>query len=403
MANIFINDVGTNVSSQFSELRVAKKTPIIELTSVYGISALRDIVTVTGGGTVTNNATEYALTTSTGTTDSAILDSADRGRYEPGYACEVGIGVRQPVAPTGNQFARWGLYDTQNGAFFGNNSSGIFVAVRRGGTDTVIPQASWNVDPLNGTGQSGATLNLAKGNIFLIVFTWYGYGIIEFRVVLPNPTTTAQEVITVHRFSPVGQTSLIDPDLPLRAEVNNSGTGTAFNLFAAGRQYSIIGKFNPVFRNTSERRTVTNVTATLIPLISFTRKAVFPAGSGRANSIQVLLESVEIITNVDLAFQVILGGTVNGTFINYPTATTNIPVSETALLVNSSSTTITGGEVVFQGLAAASTGSSTSLLASQNLLDFELPDNQIITLAVATLGAGGSNTVSAIFRVTENW
>lgn len=405
MANISINNIGPNVSSQFDELRVSRKTPVIELTSVYGVSALRDIVTVNGGGTVTNNSTEYVVTTTAGGADFAILDSAERGRYEPGYACEAGIGIRQPVAPTGNQFARWGLYDSQNGAFFGNNSAGVFVAVRRGGADTVIPQASWNVDPLNGTGPSGATLNLAKGNIFQIVFTWYGYGIIEFRVVLPNPTTGAQEVVTVHRFNPVGQTSFLDPDLPLRAEVNNNGTGSAFTLFVGGRQYSIIGKFMPVFRITSERRTVTNITSTLFPFISFSRKAVFPAGSARPNSVQIRLESVEIITDADLAFQVLVGGTVNGSFVNYPTATTNIPTNETSLLVNSTSTTLTGGEVVYQGLAAAggSEEESARVLVSQELLDFELPDNQIVTLALATLGAGGSNNVTVVFRVTENW
>ncbi|KEZ54432.1 hypothetical protein [Metabacillus indicus] len=402
MADIRISNVGPDVSSQFSELMTAQKTSIIELTSTYGLSDLRDIVTTAGTGTVTNNATEFVLTT-TGAADSAILDSAERGRYEPGYACESGIAVRQPAAPVGSQTAQWGLYDSQNGAFFGNSSTNIYVGIRRAGTDTLIPQASWNVDPLNGTGPSGVTLDLADGNIFLIVFTWYGYGVIEFRVVVPNPVTLAQEVITVHRFDPSGQTSFTDPNLPLRAEVENNGTAAPFNLFVGGRQYSIIGKFEPVFRNTSERRTVTNITTTLTPLISFTRKPVFPAGSGRPNSVQVLFESAEIITNVDLAFQVIIGGTVNGTFTTFPTATTNIPNNETALLVNTTSTTITGGEVVFQGLAAASGSSSTRVLTTELLLDTELPDNEIVTLAVASLGGPGTNTVTAMFRVTENW
>ncbi|MGP1907703.1 hypothetical protein ACTSEZ_05995 [Metabacillus sp. JX24] len=402
MADIRISNVGPDVSSQFSELMTAQKTSIIELTSTYGLSDLRDIVTTTGTGTVTNDATEFVLTT-TGAADSAILDSAERGRYEPGYACESGIAVRQPAAPVGSQTAQWGLYDSQNGAFFGNSSTNIYVGIRRAGTDTLIPQASWNVDPLNGTGPSGVTLDLADGNIFLIVFTWYGYGVIEFRVVVPNPVTLAQEVITVHRFDPSGQTSFTDPNLPLRAEVENNGTAAPFNLFVGGRQYSIIGKFEPVFRNTSERRTVTNITTTLTPLISFTRKPVFPAGSGRPNSVQVLFESAEIITNVDLAFQVIIGGTVNGTFTTFPTATTNIPNNETALLVNTTSTTITGGEVVFQGLAAASGSSSTRVLTTELLLDTELPDNEIVTLAVASLAGPGTNTVTAMFRVTENW
>ena len=396
-----IAGVGPNVSSQFSELRVSERTPIIELTSVYGLSNLRDIVTVTGSGTVGTNNTEFQLSTLASGTDSAILQSSERGRYESGYAAEAGIGIRLPVAPAGNQVVRWGAFDDQNGLFFGQSvTNGIFVAIRRAGVDTIIPQSSWNVDPLNGTGPSGATLSLSKGNIFEIVFTWYGYGVIEFRVVIPDPTTLAQEVITVHRFSPTGQTSLADPNLPVRAEISNNGTATAFNLFVGGRQYSILGNYSPVFRVTSERRTVT-ATGTLTPILSFQRKAVFPAGSGRANSVSVKLEGIDLVTSDDIYYQIILGGTINGTFVNYPTATTNIPLSETALTVNSTITTISGGQVLLQGLAAGVDGSAR-ILASASLLDFQLPDTETVTLAVANL-SGGSNSVTATFSLTEEW
>ena len=227
MSDFIISNIGPNVNSQFDELLVAKKFPIVELTSVYGLSSLRDAVTTAGGGTVTNDATEYNLSNTASGAASAILESVLRGRYEPGFAGEAGIGVRIPTLPIGNQVGRWGLFDSQNGAFFGVNSTGVFLAIRRGGTDLTFPQSTWNVDRLDGTGPSGATLNLSKGNIFQIVFTWYGYGVIEFRVVIPNPTTLAQEVITVNRFSPTGETSFVDPNLPLRAQIDNNGTATA--------------------------------------------------------------------------------------------------------------------------------------------------------------------------------
>jgi len=383
-------------------LRLINKSPIIELTSVYGVSVLRDVVTTTGAGTVTNTSTEYSVNTTASGADSAILESAMRGRYEPGFAGEAGIGVRIPTLLTGNQIAQWGLFDSQNGAFFGATSTNIFVAIRRAGVDTVINQSAWNVDKLDGTGPSGATLTLSKGNIFQVVFTWYGYGVIEFRVVIPDPTTLAQEVITVNRFSPTGQTSFADPNQLLRAEVNNAGTATSFNLFVGGRQYSIIGKYDPTFRVTSERRTITNVTTTLTPVISFARKTVFPTGSARTNSVEVNLEEINIISTADLAYQVLLGGTIDGTFANYPTATTIIPDSETALLVNTTSTTITGGEVIFQGITSGA-GENSRVLATAELLSFALPDNAIVTLAVARIGGSGTNTVKASFSVTESW
>ncbi|WP_405169736.1 hypothetical protein MHI12_16245 [Paenibacillus sp. FSL H8-0280] len=402
MSDIIISNIGPNISSQFDELIVSEKTPIVELTSAYGLSILRDSVTTTGDGTVTNDATEFNLSNTTNGTDSAILESVLRGRYEPGFAGEAGIGVRIPILPIGNQIGRWGFFDDQNGAFFGVNSTNVFVVIRRGGSDTTFPQSSWNVDRLDGTGPSGVTLSLSKGNIFQIVFTWYGYGVIEFRVVIPNPATLAQEVFTVHRFSPTGQTSFIDPNLPLRAQIDNNGTAEAYTLFVGGRQYSIIGKYDPTFRVTSERRRVTNLTSTLTPVLSFTRKAIFPSGSARTNSVQVDLEEINIISSVDLSYQVLVGGTLDGAFINYPTATTIIPDSETALLVNNSSTTITGGEVVFQGVTGGGTGGNR-ILASSELFDFTLPENQVVTLAVSNIGGAGSNIVDVVFSVAESW
>ena len=40
---------------------------------------------------------------------SSILESVLRGRYEPGFAGEAGIGVRIPTLPTGNQVGRLGI------------------------------------------------------------------------------------------------------------------------------------------------------------------------------------------------------------------------------------------------------------------------------------------------------
>ncbi|MCP1156945.1 hypothetical protein NKS29_04040 [Bacillus infantis] len=396
-----IVNVGPNVNSQFNELRTAARTSIVELVSVYGLSDLRDVTTVTGSGTVGTNNTEFILSTTANGTDSAVLETAERGRYQPGFSGESGIGVRLPSPPTGSQVVRWGLFDDENGAFFGQDATGIFIGIRRAGTDIdIIPQASWNVDPLDGTGPSGATLDLSEGNIFQIDFTWYGYGVISFSVVIPNPLTLAQEVITVNRYSPTGQTSFTDPNLPVRAEVENNGTASPLSLFVGGRQYSIIGEYDPVFRITSERRQVT-ATTTLTPVISFQRKAIFPAGSGRPNSVSVKLEGVDLLPTTDIYFQILLDPVINGTFVDFPTATTNIPSNETALLVNTTSTTLTGGQVVFQGLAASGAPGNNRVLVSAELLDFELPDDSIVTLAIATF-TGTSSVISA-FRVTEEW
>lgn len=400
--DVTIVGVGPDVNSQFNELNVSSRTPIIELKSTYGLSDLRDVTFTTGSGTVTNDSVEYIVSTNGGATDAAILETAERGRYQAGYAAEAGIGIRLPSPPGSNEVALWGLFDSQNGLYFGQDATnGVFVGVRRAGVDTIVPQSLWNVDPLNGTGPSGFTLNTARGNIYQIVFSWYGFGVIEWQVAIQTSTGSAQEVVTVHREKPLFQTSLTDPNLPVRAEVSNNGSTGTFALYVAGRAYSILGTSRQTFRITSERRGPISVSTTPYPLISFQRKTIFPAGSGRTNSVNIRITGLDILSNGDVAFIIYVGGQVNSTFVNFPTATTNIPDNETALLVNSTSTSITTlGQVVYQGLATGGQGRSTALSASDGI-DIVLPDDSIVTLAAATFS--GSATVTSSFRLQENW
>ena len=236
----FVADVYSGRSSlaPFSGgLEVLEKTAVFNLQPVYGLSALRDVASTTGSGTAANAGDGYMLVTTNDGTDSATLDSAERGRYEPGYASQAGIGVQLPVPPAGNQVARWGYFDDQNGAFWGRDvTNGIFVAVRRLGVDTIIPQSAWNVDKLDGTGPSGFVLDLAAGNIFEIDFTWYGFGVAEFSVLIRDPASGVQKKAAAHRFMPAGQTSFVDPNLPVRAQIQNNGTASAIRLFVTGRQ-----------------------------------------------------------------------------------------------------------------------------------------------------------------------
>ena len=52
--------------------------------------------------------------------------------------------------------------------------------------DLVIPQENWNIDPLNGSGQSGYTLDPTKMQMIGIQHTWYGAGFIDFMLRGPD-------------------------------------------------------------------------------------------------------------------------------------------------------------------------------------------------------------------------
>ena len=52
--------------------------------------------------------------------------------------------------------------------------------------DMKVPQAKWNLDPCDGTGPSGFTLDLNKMQMIGMQYSWYGAGFVDFMVRGPN-------------------------------------------------------------------------------------------------------------------------------------------------------------------------------------------------------------------------
>jgi len=74
-----------------------------------------------------------------------------------------------------------GFGDDRNGVFFRQNSAGTLQMVIRSFTsgavvENVVDQAHWNLDPLDGSGTSGLTLDISKIQIFFADIQWLGAG-----------------------------------------------------------------------------------------------------------------------------------------------------------------------------------------------------------------------------------
>lgn len=377
--------------SLFNEEVMTQRTNIIELKSNYGLSALRDVTTETANGTVTNANGSYTLATTADGSDAAELQSAERGRYIAGQVAQAGIGVRTATEYAGNMISRWGLFDDNNGFGFGVDATGIFIFDRKAGTETKVYQANWNGDTLDGNGGSGLTLNLADGHIFNLVFSWYGYGTIEFRIFMFNPTTKEQVQVVAHRLRKEGGVSVENPNLPITAKVENGGTATAASLEVTGRQYSTYGNFNPNRRINNERRLAfSGIGTTFVPLISFRRKSAF-------NSVSVKVEGVSVLAGSDLVLELRFNSTLTNPSWGTPTRTS---AAETACETDTSATAISGGELLYTGLASGNTGFLTSRSILQDL-NFDIPALQPVTLCVRSVS--GTVSGSAVLRWREEW
>jgi hypothetical protein len=99
-------------------------------------------------------------------------------------------------------------------------------------TDTSIPQASWNMDPLNGTGSSGLTVNFTNRQIFFIEMEWLGTGDVVLGVFNDRtPIHCHQFKFTNGQYAPNGPGGVPYPQLaystrgslPIRYELESTG------------------------------------------------------------------------------------------------------------------------------------------------------------------------------------
>lgn len=386
--------------SQFGESLVVERTPIIQLNSAFGVNEpLRDRLTLTGSassddvnGTLTTG--EIQLSTGAGRDSVAQLQSSEVGRYIPGFSAELGIGIRVPTAPTGEQELRFGgiTSDDNNGFYFLYDATGIACVRLRNGTETLYRQTDWNIDKLDGNGLSGITLDATRGKVYQVDWTWYGYGQIVFSVL--GVINNRQNFVPVHQISSqkdyIG-TSVTDPSLRVTVEAKNNDTAQNIDIFVGGRQYSVIGRYIPKYRYTGDVR-VTSVSTTRLPLISFRHKTAF-----RNRSVKLLGYSISNRGNDPAYIEIVLGGTLTGASWGTPN---DYNAADTALESDTSATAISGGNVVYAGdIAPAGQGSAVAF-AGQDI-DLDLPEEVEVTLCATSFS--GSNNIVSGFRMKEEW
>lgn len=165
----------------FSRWRISESEGLFDSTFQYDLSSLTYEALTTGAGTVTHNANQVSAVLSVaGGTDSAILQSRAYHRYIPAKS-QLVVMTEVVGAAVANVLKRWGYFDANDGLFFEQNGTTDVAVVRRTSTsgapvDNRVVQASWNLDPLDGTGPSGITLDLANSQIIVIDFQWLGMG-----------------------------------------------------------------------------------------------------------------------------------------------------------------------------------------------------------------------------------
>ena len=131
----------------------------------------------------------HKLQTGTTSGHSIVKTTHKYHRYQVGNSQLIMMTVA--IGDTGKTgvMRHWGYHDDDDGLYF--QLSGTTLAVVQRSTtstgpgspvNTVITQADWNGDKLDGSGFSGMNLDVSKMNIYWIDFQWLGGGRVRFGV-----------------------------------------------------------------------------------------------------------------------------------------------------------------------------------------------------------------------------
>jgi len=223
--------------------------------------------------------------------------------------------------------------------------------------DSRIPQSGFNIDTMDGTGESGFNLDINKILMYYIDYAWYGAGTIRFGV-----KDNTGEILYAHRF--VHGNNKVEAyfrsgNLPVRYEVLNgeSAPSAAPTLFHWGTSMIMDGMFNEdrgyTFSATGALNQIDQFSPyTILNLrLAPTADSGIPGGFGvrdLCNHMQVWPLSLEIAASDACQMQVILNGQLSS-----PAATWQNVGGNSLCQYDNSATLTTGGEIVWQGIVPA--------------------------------------------------
>ena len=353
----------------FGRLRVSEPFTMFDSSFRYGDNQLWSTATATGG-TATYNAAQgledLNVTTTSGS--SVQRQTTKVFAYQPGKSLLV-MTTFVCAAPKANLDQKVGYYNTDNGYFLEQDGlTTYFVersAVSGAVTNTRVAQSAWNVDPMDGTGPSGITLDISKAQILWMDLEWLGVGTVKMGFVINGSFYICH---TWDHANLITSTYITTASLPLSCEITNTGTTASASTFKqicstviSEGGYALTGLQQSVGTPVTTAKTLT-VGGTFYPIVSIRLKTT-------------RLDAIAVLTA--LAIQ----GTGNNNVFRWEVraAGTTTAGAWTSAGANSSveynltGTGYTGGRI----LAAGFTSSSNQGTPSINILKEALFANQL--------------------------
>ena len=385
----------------FGRLRTSNPFTLFDSSHRYADNGQWVEATTSGGSSAQNSDQGLIDMTVTTASGAQVLRETKRVfNYQPGKSLLSILSFNFNEAKT-NLKQRIGYYGESNGFYLelDGTSEPVFLkrsAVTGSVVNTKVSQSNWNVDPLNGNGPSGITLDLSKVQIIWFDFEWLGSGTARCGFIING------SYIHCHSFqhaNVIEGTYVTTATLPIRAEIINTNTTASSSTMKqicatvlSEGGYQLHGQSVEAKLPIASPRDLA-VASTKYPLISIRLK------SNRLDGV-VILDSLNVLgttNNANYCWEIVQGGsTTGGTWVSAGTT------SLVEYNVTATGYSLGDGEVLTAGYAVGSNqGSEMSQLQRDNLFQYQLERNSFTStpyelILIASTDNAGANVLASL-------
>jgi len=330
----------TAFTDLFGRAKVSNLESLFNAQFLFDKAPLRWDEILATGGTSTFNANEscidMAVTTSSGSR--VYRQTKEHFLYEPGRV-QRGLFTVLFAPATANCNQRVGLFGENDGLFFRLDGLTFGVGIRSSTSgapvETLVDQSAFNLDKLDGTGPSGATIDLTKNQLLFVEYQWLGVGSIRWGVFIDGAPIYCHQINN----SNVGTVVYMKRgNVPVAYEIVNTG------IIAGARTLKQIccavssdgGEESTGIKRAADTGNVARIVAgtASLPLISIRLKSTAIRSIIIPKAISVMASAAD-----NYRVQLILNGSLTG-------ATFNSVATESIAEFDIAATALTGGTII---------------------------------------------------------
>jgi hypothetical protein len=400
------------LADAFGRLRVSSPLTLFDSSHRYKDNGLWNTSTASGGAAVFSaNEGLVNLNVTTASGSEVLRETTKVFSYQPGKSLLV-LNTFVMSSPQDNLRQRVGYFGTDNGMYcqLENVASRPIVSfverslVTGAVTETKISQnggvygitdTGWNVDPLNGTGPSGVTLDITKAQIMFMDIEWLGEGTVRVGFIIDG------NFILCHKFNHanlITSTYITTASLPLRYEITNTGVTAASSTLKqvcssviSEGGYELRGAQQAIGIPITAPRSLA-VAGTYYPIVSIKLR------SGYLDGVVILtaLSIMGVATGI-YNWKIVASGTTTGGAWN-PAST------DSAVEYNITGTSFAGGRTLASGFITSTTQASVNLdILKEALFSFQLERNSFTSTPFEITLIVSASTNTELIYASMDW